>query len=75
MSVQENIQAYEDSMQAVKNHCMCASFEDLGGAYRILYPDGMILDGVQAVYAQCGKKVALDRMFNAMERHWNESGV
>jgi hypothetical protein len=75
MSVQKNIQAYQDKLAEVESHCMCASFEDRGGQYRVLYPAGMILDGVQATYAECGKLVALDRMLNAMERHWKESGI
>lgn len=75
MNVRENIQAFEAKMSEVKAHCMCASFEDRGGQYRIIYPAGMVLEGVQATYAKCGKAVALDRMLNAMERHWKASGI
>lgn len=75
MSVQANIQAVEEALAKVENHCMCASFEDRGGVYRVLYPAGMILDGVQAEYAHCGKAIALERMLSAMERHWKESGI
>lgn len=73
MGVQENIEAVAEKLKAVQLHCMCARFEDLGGAYRVLYAPGFQVDGVQAVYAQCGKAVVLDRMLNAMERHWHES--
>lgn len=72
MSVQANIQAVEKALRDVQQHCMCARFEDLGGAYRVLYAPGFRLDGVQAVYQQCGKVVALERMLSAMERHWKE---
>lgn len=73
MNVQQNTQAVAEKLKAVKSHCMCARFEDLGGAYRVLYAPGFRLDGVQAVYAECGKSVALERMLKAMERHWVES--
>jgi len=72
MSVQQNIEAAESALAAVKSHVMCALFEDLGGCYRVLYPCGFRLDGAQAVYAQCGKTVALERLLDAMERHWKE---
>lgn len=73
MNVQKNVQAVKDKLIEVQSHCMCARFEDLGGCYRVLYPCGFQLDGVQAIYAQCGKLVALDRILNAMERHWKQS--
>lgn len=75
MGVRENISIVEDALESVKGHCMCAKFEDNGAQFRVIYPAGMILDGVQATYQNCGKKVALDRMLNAMERHWKESGI
>jgi len=70
MGVRENAEKVAELLLKVQQHCMCARFEDLGGAYRVLYAPGFQLDGVQAVYAQCGKAVALERMLNAMERHW-----
>jgi len=70
MGVRENAEKVAELLLKVQQHCMCACFEDLGGAYRVLYAPGFQLDGVQAVYAQCGKAVALERMLNAMERHW-----
>lgn len=73
--IQENVRLYEEAYKKVTDHCMCASFEDNGYQFRVLYPAGMILDGVQATYQDCGKRVALERMLNAMERHWNESGI
>ena len=72
---QENALAVKGAMDAVLLHCMCASFQDLGGAYRVLYPCGFRLDGVQAVYAEIGKKAALERMLTAMERHWKEDAL
>lgn len=72
MTIRENIESYQDALTSVKQHCMCAKFEDLGGTYRVLYAPGFILDGVQAVYAKVGKRVALERMLNVMERHWRD---
>lgn len=68
--IRKNVEACEEAMLAVKQHCMCARFEDLGGVYRVLYAPGFQLDGVQAVYQNCGKRVALELILNAMERHW-----
>ena len=70
MNVAENTEAVKAAMLQVRQHCMCARFEDLGGAYRVLYAPGFKVDGVQAVYATCGKTVALKRILAAMERHW-----
>lgn len=72
MNPRENAAAVQESLRAVQQHCMCARFEDIGGAFQVLYPEGFRLDGVRATYANCGKKVALDRMLNVMERHWKE---
>lgn len=75
MTIRANIEAVDAKLAEVKNHCMCAAFEDNDHQYRVIYPAGMVLDGVQAIYLHCGKGVALDRMLNAMERHYKESGV
>lgn len=56
MGVLENAEKVAELLLKVQQHCM--------------YAPGFQLDGVQAVYAQCGKAVALERMLNAMERHW-----
>jgi len=73
MNIQENIDNLDKWMDKVKNHCLCLSFEDLGGMFRVMYPEGYYPHGVQATYKGIGKGVALERMFNAMERHWVES--
>ena len=75
MSIQENIKALQHVYDEVKSHCMCRAIHDDGAYYRVLYPAGMILDGVQAGYLITGKKVALDKILAAMERHWKESGI
>ena len=71
-TISENVANLEAALAAVKSHCMCARFEDLGGVYRVLYAPGFRFDGVQANYAQLGKAAALERMLAAMERHWND---
>jgi hypothetical protein len=70
LPVKENVKKVEELVSQVQAHCMCAVFEDLGGAYRVLYAPGFQVDGVQAVYARCGKALALQRILDAMERHW-----
>jgi hypothetical protein len=69
MSIAENFNAVKEAMAAVKDHPMCAKFEDVGGKFRVIYPYGMFPDGVQASFS-IGKRVALDRILNVMERHW-----
>lgn len=75
MNVQENINALQDTYDQVKAHCMCRAIHDDGAYYRVLYPAGMILDGVQAGYLITGKKAALDKILVAMEQHWKASGI
>ena len=75
MTIRANIESVSTMIKKVKDHCMCARFEDDGATFRVIYPVGMVLDGVQASYSEIGKTVALERMLAAMERHWFESGV
>lgn len=56
----------------VKDHCMCARFEDEGGKYRVIYPEGYFPEGVQVSQAM-GKAAALEKMLEVLERHWKES--
>lgn len=74
-SIQERISAVLDAIEVVKSHCMCASFEDIGGAFRVIYPYGMFPHGAQANYSGPGKLVALNRLLDVMERHWKENGI
>ncbi|MFZ2190440.1 MAG: hypothetical protein WAV48_06705 [Candidatus Magasanikiibacteriota bacterium] len=75
MTPQQNIQAVEYGIIAVKAHPMCLRFHELtdASAYRVDYPDGYWVGAVQATYTACGKLVALNRLLAAMERHWQES--
>lgn len=74
-TIKQNKAALKELLQEVQEHCMCALFEDNGAKFLVTYPPGMILGGVQATHAGCGKIVALERMLNAMERHWIDSGI
>ena len=57
----------------VKNHPMCAKFEDVGGAYMVAYPAGdFLVDGVRVHYVSMGKRKALEILLDKMERHWVE---
>lgn len=76
MSVQANIIAMQQSYDAVKAHCMCARIKDDGAYYIVIYPEGDWPDnvgGVQAGYLITGKKAALDRILDRMERDWKGS--
>ena len=54
----------------VKNHPMCAKFEDVGGAYTA---GDFLVDGVRVHYVSMGKRKALEILLDKMERHWVES--
>ena len=56
----------------VREHCMCAKFEDIGTHFRVVYPDGYYPNGAQA-HKGSGQLVALNRLLEVMERHWKES--
>jgi hypothetical protein len=71
--IQENINLIKNLSTIIRDHPMCASFNDFDGRFVVYYSDGMCLDGVRAAYANCGKVVALQRILKAMENHWFES--
>jgi hypothetical protein len=73
MSIRENIEAVAEAEEAVKAHCMCRAFHMDDYHYRVLYPAGFALDGVQCCYLHVGKAVALQRLLESMERCWLES--
>ena len=70
----ERTEAVNALRSTVKEHCMCAKFDDDGARFRVIYPCGMFPDGVQASYGN-GKAVALSRMLAAMDRHWKANGI
>ena len=74
MGVLENIERLNTLLEEVKSHCMCADFQDLGGVYRVIYPEGMKIDGVQASHS-IGKAEALNRMLVHMDQCWIDSGI
>ncbi|MCK9369690.1 hypothetical protein M0R04_07260 [Candidatus Dojkabacteria bacterium] len=59
----------------IKNHPLCLKFKEDSYYYLITYPEGFQLDGCRATHKSCGKIVALTRILNAMERHWEESNI
>lgn len=72
--IAERTEAVDTLRSTVKDHCMCAQFEDDGARFRVIYSCGMFPDGVQASYGG-GKAAALSRMLVAMERHWTANGI
>lgn len=75
MTIKFNKAQYEEALEAVKSHCMCANFKDSGGVYLVTYPEGFALGGARVAYQGVGKTVALKRLVEVMERHWKEGGV
>lgn len=74
MTIQENIEAVRIMRQTVETHPMCASFEDTGSHYFVLYPRGMCLDGCRVNYSE-SKLRALQRLHARMEKDWRDSCV
>ena len=73
-NVQENIAKVKLLIDEVKDHCMCAKFQDVGGAFIVIYPYGDFpVDGVRVGYLTNGKAWALKKMLEKMEKHWIES--
>lgn len=72
MAVSDNINAVAVALEAVKAHCMCLKFEETETHYRVIYPNGFFPDGSQ-VHKGMGKAAALNRLADAMERHWKSS--
>ena len=66
----ENVRTCTDRIEKILAHPLCMSFEDLGGVYRVHYPEGYQWDVVQANYARMGKAEAARVILAAMERHW-----
>jgi hypothetical protein len=71
-SVQERTEAVVAAKKLVTEHCMCAMFGDLGGKFRVIYPEGYYPDGVQ-VSTEMGRAAALGKLLEVMERHWKAS--
>lgn len=67
----ENIQIVNDLIEEVKSHPMCLRFCDDPCHYLVLYPAGFRLDGTRAS-KDGGKAIALKRLLDAMELHWQD---
>jgi hypothetical protein len=74
MTPQENIQQLYEAKDAVLNHPMCLHLQHVDGKYRVIYPEGVCLDGCQSSYAD-GHAEALKRLLSVMERHYLQSTV
>lgn len=71
-TVKERTHRVNDLIEQVKEHCMCARFEDDGVKFRVIYPEGYFPNGVQCSQGM-GKAAALEKILDVMERHWKES--
>lgn len=70
--VQENIKDLNKSLAEVKNHCMCAKFEEDAAKFRVFYPVGYFPEGVQ-VSKEMGKIKALNKLVEVMEHHFKNN--
>ena len=73
-NVIENTAMVEQAMQNILNHCMCLRFEEDATHYRVFYPEDMYPNGVQCSKGM-GKRAALQKMLEVMERHWQSNGI
>lgn len=73
MTVQDNVTAVKLAIAEVKNHCMCAKFEDEGRHYLVIFPPGdWPVDGVRVSHGM-GKAKALQLLIDRMEQFWKDS--
>lgn len=69
MTIQANIEAYEDAAKAVREHCMALRVTRAAGKVTVIYPDGYYPNGVRVDDTAKGLRQAVE----IMERHWKES--
>jgi hypothetical protein len=69
---QQNLARVESLTAQAQAHPMCLRMAWRGDRLVILYPEGFPLGGVQCSLTN-GKAWALERVLEAMERHWLES--
>lgn len=75
MSVQDNIAEVKFALEAVKNHCMCAKFQEDKTHYLVIFPPGdWPVDGIRVANGM-GKVKALQVMIDKMEKFWLESFI
>lgn len=76
MNPRQNAELLRLKISEVKAHPMCLEFFSCSDCYEVRYPAGFALSGARAVFAKNGGKLkALDRLLDAMERHWVEGGL
>lgn len=69
MTVQQNITAYNNAMNAVTEHCMALRVDRSAGRVTVIYPDGYYPHGCRVDDSANGLRKAVE----VMERHWKES--
>ena len=68
------MQMIETLIVKVQNHPMCLEFKVDKQHYLVVYPKGMVYDGV-GVTKSIGLIKALETLITMMDRHWDESGI
>ncbi len=72
--IAERTETVKLAMQNVKEHCMCAKFQDDGYSFTVIYPAGdFATHGARCDYSRNGKAWALNKLLEVIERHWKES--
>lgn len=71
-TVQRNISTIKKLKKEIREHCMCLRFKETPEYYLVIYPDGFYPEGTR-VNKEGGKIIALERLLNAMERHWKNN--
>lgn len=67
-----NFSAIENVKIKIKEHPICAYFEDEEWSFTVIYPQGSFsVAGVRVRYEK-GKRRALENLLQKMEYHWQE---
>jgi hypothetical protein len=71
-SPRQNAQTLADTLAKVKAHCMCLTFHDDGGRYRVMFAPGYEVGGVQVSHGM-GKIKAAAILLEKCEYYWASS--
>ena len=72
MNITQKVKAIGNLIEDIKNHCMCADFQDLKYHYLVIFPVGFQIDGVR-ISKGMGKIKALSVLLERLEREWKSS--
>lgn len=69
MDIRNNIELVENLKQQVTGHCMCLDFIEDKFSYKVIFPQGYHIDGVNCD-KNVGKQKALKKILDFMENVW-----